>query len=178
MGRDLQKVIRMQAELRGDMAASDELLQPGYWLAWGLEWPGGSGPAEAVVAFAPSLIPRDGLSYGAQQILGCADVYARKRPGRVVFFSDITRLLTKYGESWDGLGVGWEAALQELEDSPFPGVFLSVSERGHMTLCDPMPGSFLEDRRLVRQALMAQLEADWPGYIQALADKGRLRQAS
>jgi hypothetical protein len=55
-----QKVITMQADLR--KAETDELLRPAYWLAWGLDWPGNADVAEAVIAFAPGLILRDGLS--------------------------------------------------------------------------------------------------------------------
>jgi hypothetical protein len=177
-GIDQQKVITMQADLRQDTAAADELLRPAFWLAWGLEWPGDSDMAEAVIACAPRLIARDGLSYSAFQVTGCADVYARKSGLRVVFFSDLTRQLARAGESWEGLRVSWRAELRELEDGPFPGVFLSVSERSYLTLCDPVPGQVVEGRRQIRQAITRQLETDWPSWIQDQLDTGRVRRAS
>ena len=171
-----QKVITMQADLR--KAETDELLRPAYWLAWGLDWPGNADVAETVIAFAPGLILRDGLSYSTQQILGGADLFAQKRASRVVFFSDLTRLLSRSGETWENLRVDWEAALRELEDGPFPGVFLSVSERAYMTLCDPVPGSMVEDRRQIRQAITRQLETDWPSWMQEQLHAGRVGSAS
>jgi hypothetical protein len=47
-----------------------ELLHPGYWLMFGLPWPGGPGPAEATVALAPSIISRDELGDDARDIFG------------------------------------------------------------------------------------------------------------
>jgi len=160
-GGEPAKVITMQADLRQDPEGVEELPRPGFWLAWGLDWPGGTTP-EAVIAVAPSLIPRDTLSYSAQQILGCADLYAQRRAERVVLFSDLTRLLTAGGESWESLRVDWKAGLRELGEGPFPGIFLSVSERAYLTICDPTPGSWTDDRASIREAITRQLEADWP----------------
>ena len=167
----------MQADLRQDPEGANELLRPGFWLAWGLDWPGGT-TAKAVIAVAPSLIPRATLSYSAQQILGCADLYAQKRAERVVLFSDLTRLLTAGGESWENLRVDWKAGLRELEDGPFPGIFLSVSEHAYLTICDPTPGSWTKDRASIREAIARQLEADWPPSMQAAREAGRVRRES
>ncbi len=176
-GGEPAKVITMHPDLRQDPGGADELLRPGFWLAWGLDCPGGT-TAEAVIAVAPSLIPRDTLSYSAQQILGCADLYAQRRPERIVLFSDLTRLLTAAGESWEGLRVDWEAGLRELEDGPFPGIFLSVSEHAYLAICDPAPGSWTDDRAFIREAITRQLEADWPALIQDAIEAGRVRRAS
>jgi hypothetical protein len=167
----------MQADPRQDPEGAEELLRPGFWLAWGLDWPGGS-TAEAVIAVAPSLIPRDTLSYSAQQILACADLYAQKRAERVVLFADLTRLLTAAGESWENLRVDWKAGLRELEGGPFPGIFLSVSEHAYMTVCDSTPGSWTGDRALIREAIARQLEADWPPTMRNAIEAGRVRRAS
>ncbi len=70
-----------------DSSAAGELLQPAYWLVHGLPWPGDSDMAEAALAIAPEIVPRETLSRDACQILGCADLYARKHGSRVVFFS-------------------------------------------------------------------------------------------
>jgi hypothetical protein len=116
--------------------ADDELLHPAYWLVHSVDWPGGD-LVEAAVAFAPSIIPRDALSWSAFQILGCADLYARKRSVRVIFFSDLTRMFADAGHSWAQLGVNWEAALRELEDGPFPAMFLTISERAYNFISSP-----------------------------------------
>lgn len=57
---------------------NQEQAEPGHWLVAGLDWPGGGGLAEAAFAVAPELIPCDKLSNDAYQVLGCADLYARK----------------------------------------------------------------------------------------------------
>ena len=46
-------------------AAVDELLHPAYWLVSGLEWQGDGELAEAAIAVAPGMIPRDALSHDA-----------------------------------------------------------------------------------------------------------------
>jgi hypothetical protein len=60
----------MQEDLPRDDAGADddELLYPAYWLVHGLEWPGGS-VAEAAIAVAPGMIPRDQVSPDAFQVL-------------------------------------------------------------------------------------------------------------
>ena len=162
-----------------DAARCGELLRPSCWLAWGSgpDRPHGAGPSEAVVV-APGLIPRGELSGSARQILDGADLYARQRAVRLVYFSDMTRLLTGDGQSWTGLGVDWEAGLRELEGGDFARIFLSVSERAYLTLCDPVPGSLVEDRRQLRQVMTRQVEADWTRWMQGAIDTGRVRLAS
>ncbi len=167
----------MQAE-PGEMA--DELLRPAYWLAWGLdvEWPDDAEAQECIAVVAPGMVPRDGLSFDAREILAGADVLARKRSERVVFFTDLTRSLTRNGQSWPGLGIDWETALRELKTGHFPVVFLETTARGYLTMCDPAPGQRVEDRRLFRRELARQLEAGWPDYVRGLIEAGRLRLAS
>lgn len=53
----------MHAGRRTVAAVPDALLRPAYWLVSGLEWPAGQEIAEAAVALAPGLIPRDAISY-------------------------------------------------------------------------------------------------------------------
>jgi hypothetical protein len=173
---------------RDDTRADDELLHPAYWLVHGLQWHGDGGMAEAAVAIAPQMIPRETLSRDAFQILGCADLYARKHGTRVIFFSDLTRMFTTAGTSWAQLGVDWESALQELENGPLPKLFLTISERAHLFICDPAtdtlltgPGGSQEtadtERRLVRQAITGTLAADWPPYMQQIISTGNIRLA-
>src|SRR5262249_15016978 len=59
--------------------------------------PGDGDLAETAVALAPPIIPRDALCHDAYQVLGCADLYARKHAQRVVFFSDLTSMFTTAG---------------------------------------------------------------------------------
>ena len=179
----------MQADPpRDGTRAADELLHPVYWLVHGLPWQGGGGMAEAAVAIAPGMIPRQTLSRDVFQILGCADLYARKHGTRVAFFSDLTRMFITAGISWAQLGVDWESALQELNDGPFPRLFLTISERAHLFICDPakdtvltVPGGVQEsaeaERRLVRQAITGKLAADWPPYMQQIINAGHIRLA-
>ena len=172
----------------GDTRADDELLHPSYWLVHGLRWQGDRDVAEAAVAIAPGIIARESLSRDAFQILGCADLYARKHRERVVFFSDLTRMLTAAGTSWAQLGVDWESALQELQDGPFPSLLLTISERAHVFICNPATWLRLAwpdgeeeatgaERQLVRQAIASRLTADWPPYMQQMIDTGRIRLA-
>lgn len=176
----------------GADATTRELVNPEYWLVFGLEWPGdtgsgASGVAEAAVVVAPGLIPRDAVSRDAYQVLGCADLYARKHRERVVLFTDLTRMFTSAGTSWAQLGVDWEAALRELHDGSFPAMYLTITERAHLLICDPAvslgmarPGGWADDggaeREIVRQAIASQLTADWPPWMNAMIQAGRIRQ--
>jgi hypothetical protein len=60
------------------------LMRPGYWLLFGLPWPGGSKPAAAVIALAPPIISRAGLSDDASDILSVADAYASLKGAALV----------------------------------------------------------------------------------------------
>ncbi len=171
-----------------DIRAADELLRPSYWLVHGLPWPGGGGLAEAALAIAPGMIARDSLSRDGFQILGCADLYASKKGSRVVFFSDLTRMFTTAGTSWAQLGIDWEGAVQELQDGPFPAMFLTISQRAHIFICNAATRLLLygpageqevtdAERDFVRQAIASQLTADWPPYMQQMIDTGRSRIA-
>jgi hypothetical protein len=172
-----------------DAAAVDELLKPAYWLVSGLEWQGDSARmCEAAFAIAPSMISRYALSHDAFQVLGCADLNARKYGQRVVFLSDLTRMFAVAGKSWSQFGVDWESALAELCEGRFPAMYLTISERAHQLLCNPAilvramtPGAaddFLpEELELARQAIARQLAADWPVYMQRIIDGGRVSLA-
>jgi hypothetical protein len=187
MDNDTTEVITMTPDQALDDGAIERLLQPDYWLVSGLEWHGNGGMAEAAVAIAPGLIPREVFSSDAAQVLRHADDYADRHPVRVVFFSDLTRALTLARTSWPELGIDWEAARAELLSGPYPALYLTVSERAYVLLCSAavtvnvvsqkgvQPGN--EERELVRQALTVRLSADWPGYIRDLLSSGRLRPA-
>ena len=163
-----------------------QLLDPEYWLIFGLEWTGGPDMAEAAYAVAPGVIPRHMLGEDACQILECADLYVGKRGGRAIFFSDLTRMFASAGKSWPDLGVDWEAALADLQSGSFPALYLTISQRAHLSICDAATRLIMygpsgreeateAERDLARQVLARQLAADWPGYVRSLIEAGKLR---
>ena len=183
-----QKVTAMQPGPQLDDPRAAEELHPAYWLVYGLLWRGDGDLAEAAAAIAPGMIARESLSRDAFQILGCADLYARKHRSRVIFFSDLTRMFTAAGTSWAELGIDWESALQELHDGPFPAMLLTISQRADLFICNAATRLLLcgpdgeqeatdAERELERQAIARALTADWPPYLQQLVDTGRIRLA-
>ena len=164
-------------------AANDELLNPEYWLVSAHEWQGDAPAAEATVAVAAGLIPRGTVSMDAYQVLGCADLYARKHGLRVVFFSDLTRMFNEAGTSWRQLGVDWEGALRELQDGQFPAMFLTISAPAYLVICDPTGRAVPmaagteertdDERELLRRAIAPRLARDWPAYTQSAAAVAR-----
>jgi len=169
--------------------AAPELLHPSYWLVSGLEWQGDGELAEAAMAVAPEMIPRETLSHDARQVLGCADLYSRKHGQRVVFFSDLTRMFTEAGTSWSQLGLDWERALRELSTGEFPVMLLTISERAYISICNPAVRPLTikpdggtgeaadDDLEFVRRAITRQLAADWPPYMQSIIDARRVHTA-
>jgi hypothetical protein len=184
-----RKAIAMKQDLsRSAFGSEKELAEPGYWLVFGLEWPDGAREAEAALAVAPELILRDGLSRHAYQVLGCADLYADKRATCVVFLSDLTQMFASAGYSWDGMGVDWQLAVDELRGGPYPAMFLTISERAHLLICDPAVGRGHAgqesgdnwtgaERELVRRAVAEKLAADWPIYMDTMIKSGWARIA-
>jgi len=174
----------MQTDLRTVDRLPDEWLDPPYWLISMLDWQSRDDVSESAVAIAPSIIPREVVSYQARQVLGCADLYSRKHRQRVVFFSDLTRMFTDAGTSWSRLGVDWQSALLELRGGQFPALFLTISERAYLVIGGATGATAsalaedarnLEDeRQLVRTSMARQLESDWPPYIRTAASAGHL----
>jgi hypothetical protein len=173
----------MTAPIMPLAAANDALFKPEYWLVSALEWQGDAPAAEAAVAVAPRLILRDTVSTDAYQVLGCADLYARKHGLRVVFFSDLTRMFNEAGTSWRQLGVDWASALRELTDGQFPAMYLMFSVGAHLAICSPFGpeqsaaravATADYERELVRNAVAARLARDWSAYMRSAAAVGRL----
>jgi hypothetical protein len=167
----------------------DVLEQPPYWLVIGMDWPGPTvGMAEAAYALAPSIVPRDAVPRVVADVLGVADVYIRRHPGRrSVWFTDLTRWMDEQGTSWAALNVDWEEALRTLPECPTPGLHLTVSQRAHGIICDATrrgvtfhhPDGTGEqvtptERDLVHHVLEERLAADWPPYIRSLQANGQL----
>ena len=166
------------------LSGAERLLAPAYWLVAGLDWPTGPGPSEAAWAIAPDLVPRDALSNDAYQVLGkCSPVRGQAlRPHRVL--SDLTRMFATAGTSWASLGVDWQAALDELQNGPFPAMFLTISERAHLMICDPASWSTgcaqepaRSERELVRQAVSDKLTADLSATWAASSNRASSRHA-
>ncbi len=168
--------------------ATDDLVYPEYWLVSGLEWHGDQPTAEAAAAVAPGIIPRVSLSHDALQVLGCADLYARKHGHRVIFFSDLTRMFADAGTSWSELSVDWERALRELHDGSFPAVFVTISERAYHCICTPPVGRPVlahdgtgdaneNERELIRRTITRLLATDWPAYMRTIIDAGHVSLA-
>lgn len=96
-----------------------------------------------------------------------ADQYANEKAVSVVFFADLTRTLTLVGTSWAELSVDWEAALADLQGGPYASLYLTISERAYLLLCNPAVTVHVVDRKgvqqgndereLVRQALTERL---------------------
>ena len=173
----------MQPYSRSANPVPDDLLHPSYWLVSGLDWHGDDATAEAAVAIAPAIIPRDTVGEDARQVLGCADLYARKHSRQVVFFSELTRMFANGGTSWSQLGVDWQNAMEDLRGGRFPALFLTISERAHLILCgsessSPVMATSVEptedEHELVRQAIARQLAQDWPPHMQAAAHAGQI----
>ena len=172
----------MQPDWAPDNASSTgNLLEPPYWLVFGLEWQTSANLAEAAFAIAPATIPRDGLGHDAYQVLGCADLYAEEYAARLVFFADLTRMFTGLRTSWTELGVNWETALDELRDCPCAAMFLTITEHAYLVICDPtpddQPGQYEaagRERELVRQALTGTLTEDWPACMADIISSGRV----
>ncbi|HUC58535.1 MAG TPA: hypothetical protein VMA95_14120 [Streptosporangiaceae bacterium] len=163
-----------------------QLAEPAYWLVAGLEWRRASSPAEAALAVAPDLIPRDAVTRDTYQLLACADLYATTRAARVVFLSDLNRLLNEAGRSWASLGLSSHVALGELQDGPYPALVLTITERAHMLISDPAASDrwhsehelVYYERELVRHAITDKLAADWSAYMTSIIRAGRLRTAT
>jgi len=58
-------------------SASRDLLEPAYWLVFGLDWENG-GTAGTALAVARGMISRDSLSNDAYQVPACPDLHAGK----------------------------------------------------------------------------------------------------
>ncbi len=163
----------MPDKLLRDETADDELLHPAYWLVIALPWPGGD-VAEGVLAIAPGMIPReprDVLGDDAFQLLAAADRYAKGRRKSVIFFSELTRTLTRAATTWAKHGIDWQSGLAELEHGGFPGLYLAISERAYMTICNPearTTQAFERDRDLVRASIAGKLRQDWPPFMRGV----------
>jgi hypothetical protein len=170
----------MQAELRGGETVGAELLHPPYWLVLALPWPGGDF-AEGVLAIAPGMIPReppDALSDDAFQILAMADHYAERSKKPVIFFSELTRALTRSGMTWADHGIDFESGLADLAHGRFPGLYLAVSKRAYMVICnsETRPAQADErDRDLVRASIAGKLDEDWPPFMRGVIDAADAR---
>lgn len=47
-------------------------------------------------------------------------------------------------------------------------MFLMITERVHLLICDPAAARPGDERELVRQAIAGKLTTDWPSYLRRL----------
>jgi hypothetical protein len=165
------------------------MTDPSWFLVTGLPWPedqAGAGVAEAAFAIAPVVtqsvrpVGPDGkpipLGPDLKRMLDAGSRHAAALRKRVIFLSDITRWLADIGLDWEGIGVDYPTAENELEQQS-PGLFITVSSRAYTILCSTARNLTInytdgskaeippEERELLRANFDAQLDADWPGYI-------------
>lgn len=166
---------------------------PQMWLVFGTDWAGGRDDlfGEAAMAVVPSQMPLSLLSRAGRDVVQLSVAVGRQLGHRAVFFTDLTAALDEQGQSWAGLGLDWEAALQELQDAPVLGLHLSVSRRAHSILCwsgrgrlvmhspdDPAGEEIaVAEREAVRAAITDALVRDWPPYVAERVAAGALRPA-
>lgn len=157
--------------------------RPPAWMVFGLPWPEeAEDMAEAAYALAPVTVPRSLVPPGLAAILDYAETYADRRGLRVVFFSDLTRWLYELGTSWPAQDIDWMEAHDVAVELPILGLYLTVSHRAYLHLCDAtLRGVTLHkldgttetpppsEREDVRAALVDILARDWPDYVEAAA---------
>jgi hypothetical protein len=163
-------------DTEADSAAVAGLIEPAYWLVFGTGWDGDGLVAEAAAAVAPEVIPPDAITSDTYQVLGCADLFARKHRVRVVFFSELTRMFAAAGRSWADLGVDWQRALRELSAGRYPAIYLSVSRHSYDLICDPSPrhGATELSRELerLRHITADEIAESWPTYAKRVVAAG------
>lgn len=159
-----------------DTAAMAGLVEPAYWLVFGTEWHGDGLLAEAAAAVAPEAIPRDAIAGDTYQVLGCADLFARRHAVRVIFFSELTGMFAAAGRTWADLGVDWQSALRELSAGRFPAIYLSVSRDSYHLICDPSHGpnaaGLSADLEQLRHMTTDEIADKWSAHAKGLRAAG------
>jgi hypothetical protein len=97
----------------------------------------------------------------------------------VIFFFELTRVLAQAGTSWSQFGVDRQSAIRQLHVGSFPAMFLTISERMYLHICDASdrglmitggesPDAADNECELDRGAITSHLDSDWPAYLQKL----------
>lgn len=119
------------------------------------------------------MIPREVLGDRAYQIPAAADTHAKGWKKAVVFFSERTRAMARNGMTWRSTGPTGSAALAELENGGFPGLYLTISERATRSSATPRRGIALRPRAsvtFVRASIAGKLREDWPPFMRGGLD--------
>lgn len=170
---------------------SADIARPTTWLVVALPWPNEPEGryAECAVAFAPANLPAQLLSEEADTARQFAIALSRQREESTIFFADMTGVLREKGRNWSDVGVhDVDAVLAELRDPPSPSLVLTLSEYAHMLLCNAGTrdvyvygaaggnGERVADADFaeMRAQLRAQLQRDWPPYIERLRRAGKI----
>jgi hypothetical protein len=165
------------------------MTHPPLFLVTGLPWPEDNDDAEmaeAALAIAPAVtqtvrpVGPDGqpvpLGSDLALMLEAASRCAVALGKRVLFVSDMTRWLADTGRTWESIGVDFATAQAELERQSL-ALLLEVSPRAYTILCSTacnLTVNFtsgiaaevtIDERKKLRTALEARLNADWPTYI-------------
>ncbi|MBH0781557.1 hypothetical protein [Nocardia bovistercoris] len=164
--------------------APSSLVNPPYWLIYGLAWPAGEADfAEAAVAVAPTAVPRHVLSRAAADVFDLTIAIARQNNWRAVFLSDITQWLDTQQRTWADIGIDYEQVCNELSETPILQLFLTLSQLGYALLCDASRNGLtihtangtwqtgLRERDDLRAQLSDNLARDWPPYATSVFEK-------
>lgn len=178
---------------KSTIANPSVLMNPPMWLVFGTEWAGSSDDlfAECAMAIAPAQAPLTLLGQDARNVVQLSVALGRRTGRRTVFFTDLTAYLDEQGQSWAGMGIDWESALQEMQGAPQAALFLSLSHRAHRILCWSGRGRLVmhsldypageeiavAEREAVRAAITDMLVSDWPPYIEGRIAAGAVQEA-
>jgi hypothetical protein len=88
-----------------------------------------------------------------------------------------------------GIGVDWKGGLSELHDETYPAMFLTISERAYVHICNTMSGrpttphcgardAADSEHEMVRHAISRQLVSDWPAHMRTIIATGRVGLAN
>lgn len=158
--------------------------KPDFWLVFALPWPeNNKNVNECLLAIAPQTIPDvfgPDVKTVLEQTIGCW----MNRPRDVILFADVTKYLSDRGESWDDLGVNWEAALSALQEANVLGTFLNATYEAYV-LASTNSDLFVtqrgaEDakmpRSMVRTLLANEIKKEWPSYVETAKAEGRIAE--
>ena len=166
------------------MVAHVDPAKPDFWLVFALPWPeNNKNVNECLLAIAPQTIP-DVFGPDVRMVKEQAIACWQDRPRDVILFADVTKYLSGRGESWDDLGVNWEAALSTLSEAQVLGSFLNATYEAYVlasTNSDLMVTQRgTEDakvaRSMVRVMLAKEIMKDWANYVETAKAEGRIAE--
>lgn len=177
---EIEQTVRARDGVSGWL---DDFLDPRYpyfLLVWTGEWMNAEANiAECAMMTAPTVIRPGTLGPDALKVVAFAENVAVRTGQRLLFFSELTRLLTAAHDSWAARGVDWQAALADLENSA-PLVHLAldrwswhIASSPALTMIAADPGGSVElrmadEHQALRQRLLPVVSSGWATYIDGL----------